>query len=203
MRVVCPFQNPFLANVYVIGEEGQPAILVDPGNNENDCLNRYLERHHKGAVAAILLTHGHYDHIYGLLTLDTNAPIYIHRDDVPYLTDDRLNLLRGLCVEGYKIKTVEDGEELEILGHQIQVIHTPYHTPGSVCYFFKEEKVLFSGDSLFHLSVGRSDLPGGNARLMESSLAKLRPLPPDTKVYPGHESITTLDLERRYNPYLQ
>lgn len=201
MRIVCPFSSPYFANTYILGEEGEAAIVIDPGNNENGCLDRYLEKHHQGHVAAILLTHGHYDHIYGLLSLKHRAPIYLHPLDERYLRDDRYNLLRGLKIEGYPIRLVEDHEIIDINGISFRVIHTPFHTPGSVCYYCEAEQALFSGDTLFHLSIGRSDLPGGESRKIPSSLAKLKALPDEVKVYPGHEGSSTLSEEKRLNPY--
>ncbi len=202
MKIVCPFSSPYFANTYIIGEEGEPCIVVDPGNNQNGCLDRYIDKHHAGKILAYLLTHGHYDHIYGLSTTTHKAPVYIHEEDVKYLTDDRFNLLKGLKIEGYGIHELEDGETLEIGGYSFKVIFTPFHTPGSVCFYDEKDKVLFSGDTLFHLSVGRSDLPGGDGRKMESSLAKLKKLPDETKVYPGHEQSSDIKTEKRLNPYL-
>lgn len=202
MKINCPFQSDYLANCYILGEENEPCIVIDPGNNENGCLDRYIEKHHNGIVLAYLLTHGHYDHIYGLSSLKHKAPVYIHAEDVKFLTDDRYNLLRGLKITGYEINALNDGESLNIGGHSFEVIHTPFHTPGSVCFYLKEGNALFSGDTLFHLSVGRSDLPGGNVRQMEPSLRKLMPLPNDTKIYPGHGPSSLLEAEKRLNPYL-
>ncbi len=202
MEIKRPFQSPYLANTYVIGDENSPCIVVDPGNNENGCLDRYVEKHHNGEVLAYLLTHGHYDHILGLASLKHKAKIYIHEEDEKFLTDDRYNLLKGLKIEGYEVQTVKDGETLKIGDCSFEVIHTPFHTGGSVCYYLEKENSLFSGDTLFHLSVGRSDLPGGNPRLMDSSLKKLMKLKDETKIYPGHEGISTLEAEKRLNPYL-
>ncbi len=202
MKVVNPFQSPYFANTYIIGEEGEPCIVIDPGNNQNGCLDRYIEKHHAGKVLAYLLTHGHYDHTYGLTNVSHKAPLYIHEEDAKYLTDDRFNLLKGLMITGFDVNEVEDGETIQIGGHSFKVIHTPFHTPGSVCYYDDKDKVLFSGDTLFHLSVGRSDLPGGDGRKMKSSLDKLKALPNEAKVYPGHEQSSDIGTEKRLNPYL-
>ncbi len=192
----------YFANTYIVGEEGEPCLVIDPGSNENHCLDRYIDKHHGGTVLAYLLTHGHYDHIYGLASLTHKAPVFIHEADVGYLTDDRYNLLKGLKIEGYEAHLLGDNETINIGGYRIKTIHTPFHTPGSVCFYFEKEKVLFTGDTLFHLSVGRSDLPGGNIKQMGSSLSKLRKLPDETKIYPGHESSSDIGTEKRLNPYL-
>ncbi len=210
-------------NTYVLGDEGTPAVVFDFGENTNHRVEEYCSRHHP-FIAGIFLTHGHLDHIGGLndLVVKEGLRVVIHKDDEPCLHDPKLNVsdLFGrpftlkqelplyLCEDDDEILLaarrikMPDGTDKTIGGHLVRVIHTPFHTAGSVCYYLPKEGVLFSGDTLFHLGVGRMDLPGAKPKLFESSLRKLLALPEETKVYPGHGPSTTLAQERRYNPHL-
>lgn len=196
------------ANCYLLGEEGKPALLFDPSSNDKGRLDAYIERHHAGKLYGIFLTHGHADHFAGLLSLKAKAPIYIHEADRAFLSENRYNL--GYELFGEKIAFDSplihelEGEERFSFpdGIELQVIHTPFHTPGSVCYYLPNQRALISGDTLFHLGIGRTDLPKGDESLVESSLRKLLVLPQETRVYPGHMGRTVLGNEEAYNPYL-
>ncbi len=199
----------YSSNIYVLGDEGEPAILIDPGSNLDSHLERYISHHHGGKVAAILLTHGHIDHIEGLKTLKTEAPIYLSAYDAKYLSDPKLNLSRELTGEDFAYESPDlhflmGGERLAFTSPKTEflVMATPFHTPGSICFYCEAMKALFSGDTLFHLGIGRSDLPGGRSSDIEASLRKLLPLPEETRVYPGHGEGSVLANERRYNPFL-
>ena len=158
-------------------------------------------------LKAIFLTHGHYDHIARLGDEGYEGiPVYMGSEDIPFLTDPRLNLSDGMFYPPLSLDSIEpialsDGQEIS-MGTKILAIATPYHTGGSYCFYLPELGMLFSGDSLFRLSVGRSDLPGACPRLMRSSLAKLKALPDETIVYPGHEKKTTIGFEKTYNEFL-
>lgn len=192
--------SPSLCNTYFIGEEGKPCILVDPGDNRDNRLDRYIDAHHS-SLSSILLTHGHYDHIIGLTNLKHRAKIYIGEGDERCLNDDKYNLLPGLEITGFDVETLVDGERLSFLDlPAITAIATPFHTEGSFCFYIEKEATLLSGDTLFHLSYGRTDLPGGDEHKIASSLSKLRSLPPATKIYPGHGEKTMLENELRFNP---
>lgn len=193
-------------NTYVVGNHGRPCLVIDPGSNLNGCLDRYLDKAHS-SLTAVLLTHGHYDHITGLSSLRHQAPVYLGQGEEPFLTDPYLNLSKTwkenpLILDNIKPIPLFDGEEFTLNEIKIQIIATPFHTGGSVCYYLPEERVLFSGDTLFHLGIGRVDLPTGSHHKIESSLRKLLSLPPETKVYPGHGENTVLGNEFRYNEYL-
>ena len=157
--------------------------------------------------AAILLTHAHYDHAHHAKILkDTyQIPIYIHEAEKQTLTDVRMNVSAMFGKpETYEADVfLKDGQAFTLAGFEIVTLHTPGHTPGGACYYFKDQKVLVSGDSLFCGSVGRTDFPGGSmSSLVRSLKEKVMVLPRDTQVLPGHMMRTTIGQECEYNPYL-
>ena len=144
-------------------------------------------------IEAILLTHGHFDHIGAvrpLMKAFPNARLLIHALDAPMLSDPGLNAGRGLL--GREITApaatdfVREGEKLSLAGLSFSVLHTPGHTPGGVCYLIEKEKIMFSGDTLFCLTAGRTDLPGGNDEQMMRSLRRLAPLVREKGLHAGH-----------------
>ncbi len=198
--------DDYVCNMYIVGEDGEPCIVVDPGADPNNFIEKYVRKHHNGQIAGFLLTHGHYDHIEGLRLCTMKAPVYVHLLEEEFLVEPAYNLsldfLDHLYIRGLKTKLFIDNDILNIGNYEIKVIHTPFHTRGSSCFYFEKEHVLFSGDTLFHLSIGRTDLITGSNKTVESSLKKLVALPPETKVYPGHGPATTIGDELRLNPYL-
>ncbi|MBQ3574457.1 MAG: MBL fold metallo-hydrolase [Clostridia bacterium] len=200
-RIEC---GMYAENAYLIcPEEGNKAILIDPGDDLNR-IKRYLADSGK-TLGAILLTHGHFDHMLAAEPLNkiTGANVYVHAGDENMLCDERLcaydpNVSRLPCPKDIEAEILEDS--VDLFGLHFDVLHTPGHTPGSVCYYDKENKVLFSGDTLFCAGFGRMDLPGGSAKEMRTSLKKLFDLPGDVKVYSGHGCETTIADERgRYH----
>lgn len=194
-------------NAYVIGEKNGACILIDPGYNKNGVLDKYIYRNYSN-VSLVLLTHGHYDHFSGLRNLKNaeNMQIIIHQDDVEKLDNPRTNCSifdSDEIILQANPHLVHDGETIKFLGLTIIVIHTPFHTSGSVCYYIPELRALFSGDTLFHLSIGRCDLPTSSVRSIQSSLDKLKQLPLNTVVYPGHGETTTIKNELLFNEYLK
>lgn len=190
----------------VINEETKEAVLIDPGAYPLKIRNAVKEAGLK--IKAVLLTHAHFDHIMGLddVRKEFQVPVYVEEADLNMMTDGSRNLSVNYVNGGYQYKDatpVKDGQILEIAGMQFKVIHTPGHTPGGCCYYMEKEGVLFSGDTLFQASVGRSDFPGGSAsELVRSVKEKLLALPDETHVYPGHMDETTIGYERRHNPFV-
>ena len=192
-------------NCYLlINKETKEALLVDPADNalristvieENGCI-----------LKAILLTHGHFDHIMALNDLKKkyNVPVYAHEDEEDVLKQSSLNM-SGMIGQIYTTQAdiyVKDGEHLKLAGFDVIVLHTPGHTKGGACYYFPEEKVLMSGDTLFHCSIGRTDYPTGSmSQLVRSVKEQLFVLPDDVQVYPGHDSVTSIGYEKQYNPF--
>ncbi len=200
-------ENNFTINNYIITDvETGATAVVDPSLPEESL----IEKLNGKDVKYILLTHGHFDHICGakLVKEKTGAKVVIHKDDEELLSDGDKNLFNESCT-GYVLPVVEadiaaeDGTELEFGNSKITVMHTPGHTLGGACYLLKEEKIMFSGDTLFRLCAGRTDFYGGNGRQELRSLAKIGELEGDYKVYPGHEEDTTLDFERENNRYMR
>jgi glyoxylase-like metal-dependent hydrolase (beta-lactamase superfamily II) len=187
---------------YLYDEEQKEALVFDPPCNGEIIHKRLSE---KGlSVCAILITHGHFDHISGVSGLKkaSAAPVYAPAEEKELLCDPALNLSdEGVCVRADH--SVIDGEELSLGGFHLRVISTPGHTSGGCCYYFPDEKILISGDTLFAQSVGRTDLPtGSSSTLIRSIREKLMPLPDDVAVYPGHGESTTIGYERKYNPFI-
>ena len=204
-------------NCYVLAQgPGSDAIIVDPGQRAMAPLRRVLDEH-RLTPAAVLLTHGHVDHIWSAQKVaDTyGCAAYIHPEDRFMLTDPikdlgpRLGqlLFGALFREPRQVVELDrDGDKIDLGGITVTVDHTPGHTRGSVVFRVANgpTDVVFSGDTLFRLSVGRTDLPGGSGRdLLGSILTKLLVLDDDTVVLPGHGESTTIGAERRTNPFLE
>jgi glyoxylase-like metal-dependent hydrolase (beta-lactamase superfamily II) len=195
----------FEVNCYILASRNESeAIIIDPGADEHKIrriLNRYMLE-----PAFIINTHGHIDHIgcddkFGV-------PVYVHRQELGLLRDPQLNLSNFL-MPSYnikaKIKTLEDKEIVELDQLQLEVIHTPGHTPGGICLLMKKptDKILFTGDTLFYQGIGRTDFPGANEReLIKSIKDKLLKLNDDIVIYPGHGPSSTIGEEKRHNPFL-
>lgn len=207
MKIETAVVGPVGTNCYIVkNEEKKECFLVDPGAWRTDLKERIEDGGY--TPQAVLLTHGHFDHIMGLneVKREYGVPVYALEKELPMLADAELNssgslLRRPFTFEG--AQGLRDGQELEIAGLKIRVLATPGHTSGGCCYYLPEEKVLFSGDTLFHTSVGRTDLPTGSmSELVRSVKETLFALPDETKVYPGHMDETSIGYEKKYNPFL-
>ena len=193
-------------NVYFVkNTETGEMFIVDPASDP-DRIGEMI-RKMEGKLTAVLLTHGHFDHILAVPSLtDTfHVPVYACKEESALLMDPELNLSGsvGRPVSFEADKCLEDNEEFTCAGFRIRMLHTPGHTGGSCCYYLQDEGILFSGDTLFCGSAGRTDFPGGSmSKLIESLHRLVDDLPENTAVYPGHDSATTIGDEKRYNPFV-
>lgn len=194
-------------NTYLgINEQSGEAVLVDPAACPKKLLV-FIEKENI-KVKAILLTHGHFDHIMGIDEFRNHydVPVYAGEKERELLGNAHWNQ-SDIYTNGYVFNDavfVRDGQNISAAGFDFQVFFTPGHTPGGVCYYAESEKILFSGDTLFSNSVGRTDFEGGSmSQLIRGIKEKLMVLPDDTKVLPGHMNATTIGHERKYNPFLQ
>ena len=194
-------------NLYLVSnEETKEAVIIDPAYFP-DFLKQHIEN--KGLkVKAILLTHAHFDHIMGIdQIIETygSMPVYVEESDYELLSNADLNCAKmfGTDYTYAGGDVIHDGDILDLIGYQFRVIHTPGHTQGGVCYYVESEKVLFSGDTLFNCSVGRTDFPTSSASALNQSIKeKLFVLPDDTQVHPGHMDETTIGFEKENNPFI-
>lgn len=194
----------FEVNCSILSENGK-AWIVDPGQEAERIIDLLAKKELE--PAAVLLTHAHFDHISGipgLLKKVPDLPVYIHEKDAP-MFGHPLNQLPPEYPSFVKPKEIKclSSRVVECLGLDVEIIETPGHTPGGVCYYFPNDKLLLSGDTLFAGSVGRTDLPGGDMATLMDSLKKLTALPDDTLVIPGHGMHTRIALEKSGNPFLQ
>ncbi|MGN1204171.1 MAG: MBL fold metallo-hydrolase [Lachnospiraceae bacterium] len=192
-------------NCYFLYEEGkQDAIVVDPADRGAWIYEKLNANGFQ--VAAIFLTHGHFDHILGVKELKelSHAKTYMLKEEVPLSSDLHQNLsdMFGRAVTFMPDVEVSDNETITVSGITCKVIATPGHTEGSCCYYFPEAGFLLCGDTIFLESVGRTDFPtGSGSRLLASVKEKIFTLPETTKLYPGHGDFTTVEHEKKFNPF--
>lgn len=188
--------GPFETNCYVVSDE-QHVLLIDPAcayEWEQQELLRYVEKLKANSQQpiAIIATHGHLDHLWGAAWASKTwqTPVLMHPDDIP---------MAKAMQQQYDLFGVRSKPQpfaIEPISN-VSIISTPGHTPGSICLYFPNEKTLFSGDTLFQMGYGRTDLPGGNIGQLIDSLERLFTLPSDVRVYPGHGDFTTIGAEKR------
>ena len=203
MTIRCLPLGALQANCYLLSDEEGATAVIDPGDEAGTILETV--RAGELAVEAILLTHAHFDHILAAdeLRRETGAPVYVYETDAPALADPRRSLTvlaKGGAGPLRADHLLKDGEELRVGRLAVSVLHTPGHTPGSCCFLCGD--ALFSGDTLFAGSIGRTDFPGGDDQAMAASLRMLAALEPGIRVFPGQGESTTLSKERMENPYL-
>ena len=195
LRIETLTLGAYQTNTYIVYDSGrQDCVIIDPGYEPAAILARLEELELE--PEAVLLTHGHFDHVGGVrhIAMETECKVYLCAEDLsmpPMMTAGPL----------YYTDTYGEGDTLHLAGLDISVIHTPGHTPGSVCLLVGS--AMFSGDTLFAGSCGRTDLPGGSWQTILTSLNRLARMEADFTVYPGHGESTTLAWEKMYNPYLK
>lgn len=205
--------NPLEVNCYVVSDETKEAVIIDCGcfhPDEWKEIKEYITKEELNVVH-LLNTHLHFDHIMGVPMAynDLGLSPEAHNGDINIYNkvEDQLKRVMRVAVPHIEMpplgKELRDGNTITFGNHTLMVIQTPGHTPGGVCFYCKEENVIFTGDTLFQASIGRTDLDGGSYdQLMQSLTERLAVLPPETKVYPGHGPSSTIDFEMKYNPYL-
>ena len=185
----------YQVNCYIIHEENAPSCCVlDPGGEAQKVLELLKNRNLK--LDAVLLTHGHFDHVGAVKELHeaTGCKVYLCPEDLTMPA-------KWTAGDLFYTDTYGEGDELDLAGLHIRVLHTPGHTPGSVCLMV--DGAIFSGDTLFAGSCGRTDLPGGDGEAILASLRRLDALEEDYDVYPGHSASTKLSREKQYNPFIK
>lgn len=211
----------FETNCYMVaGPEEGKCVLIDPADDAGALIQRMGRK--KAVPEAVLLTHGHYDHFLAVPSLQERWPglaVYCHPLDCPKeLEEHDMGMVFPTVTAFANVRELMDGQRLALAGLEFQVLHTPGHTPGSVSFLVRDakgagnpfpgggaaaaEEALFTGDTLFCGSIGRTDFAGGSMKQMRASLRRLAALPGDYRVFPGHEGLTSLEAERRRNPYL-
>ncbi len=204
MEIIRLFPSGDIAvNTYIVHENGA-AVLIDTPFAPDEALDVLKEN--SLTLKKILLTHGHFDHIMSAQKLKdiTGAEIFIHENDLPCLSDNTKNAGRYFGFEAPAVKSavsVKDGDVITEGGMSFKVMNTPGHTDGSVLYI--TDSVIFSGDTLFCRSIGRTDVIGGNPAAMKQSLKKIAAVEGKYEIFPGHGGISTLDDEKLYNVYLK
>lgn len=204
MQIITISPRGFGANTYAITADNKRAIVIDPAQSrvEGELIKRGLQATH------VLLTHCHFDHVGGVTELQqSGAKVLCSATEKPLIgTEADLFSAFGAPRVHYTVdETFSDGEEKEINGFKIKMLLTPGHTKGSCCYLFTAKdgsRCLFTGDTLFNGSIGRTDFPTGDIAQMRESLRKLSALDGELTVYPGHNDETTIEHERRTNPFL-
>lgn len=214
--LIIPFMNSmiietlavglFQSNVFILGDpETSDAVVIDPGDDTKDILD--ILQKNSLRLENILLTHGHIDHVSGVKELKeaTGAAVFLHKEDI-FLYEQLPTQASFFGITANEIvkidKCLEDGMEIGEGSLKCRVIHTPGHTPGSVSFYFPQG-IIFTGDTLFRWSIGRTDLWGSShEELMKSIKDKLFKLDEKTRVYPGHGPATTIGAEKRDNPFL-
>ncbi len=204
--------NLLQERTYVVWGAPETCVVVDPGCYGDDELRdlESLLRQESLTPAAILLTHGHFDHIFGVKALQDRfggIPVYMHPADEAvfgYGAQMAANLGLTPAATDFRRTPVQDGQVLELAGIRFEVIATPGHTPGGVCYYVREADILFSGDTLFAGSIGRTDFPGGEYDdLIRSIMERIILLDPAVRILPGHGPTSTIGQERTGNPFLE
>ena len=190
---------------FAVNEDTKELLVIDPGDSAQMLAGKIRQKGLK--PAAVLLTHGHFDHAMAAQELAElfDMKIYAHEAEKNTLEQPGLNVsaMIGRRDSYHADVYVKDKEVLDLAGMEILVLHTPGHTEGGCCYYLEKERVLFSGDTLFCQSVGRTDFPGGSMKkIVRSIKEKLLVLPEEVRVYPGHMDLTTIGMERAQNPFL-
>ena len=210
MKVNTIILGAYETNCYILrdSETAKDCLIIDVGLEPGRLID-FLRQKKLNPVAAVL-THGHIDHIAGIAALRAefgDIKVYIHKLDAKMLTEAKSNLS---AMTGGQFSTepanfsLEQESIIEQAGIKLRVLHTPGHTPGGICLYSKDERIVFTDDTLFAGSIGRTDFPGGGmSQLVQSITEKLFTLPDETKVYPGHGPVTTIAQEKAHNPFLR
>ena len=206
--------NPIQENTYIVSDSTGEAAIIDCGAlfpEEQKAITDYISAH-RLRPTLLLLTHGHFDHVFGCAWAAETYGLtpHMHPADEPFFThaarhaEHFLRTCPDFAVPAHfnPIGTPDSPPTLTLGTHTLRILHTPGHTPGGVCFYEADEKVLFSGDTIFEESIGRTDLGGKHEQLIHSIRTEILPLPDDVQILPGHGGATTVGHERRHNPFL-
>jgi hydroxyacylglutathione hydrolase len=200
--------GPFETNSYIVYDEiSKKAIIIDAPPEFSASALEFIKANQL-TVDQIILTHGHIDHIADaeIIRVETNAKILMHEGDIIWLNPAQywLDMVSGKFLKFVPDKMLKDNESITVGELEFRILHTPGHTQGGICIYNKANNVIFSGDTIFQESIGRTDLPGGSTEVLLNSIReKILPLPDETEIYPGHGDTTKIRNEKKYNPFLQ